>query len=124
MRPTFCFLWFVLSLTRSASRAVANGFNWAEGGHPNSVPWYVSTAGYGVLRNTWKPGAYSFGAPPPLPPFPPSLIFWRPQFLTHLFDLTSAGLQSASSVIAAHNETLRYDGFIMAVHEGSPAVNS
>jgi alpha-glucosidase len=38
-------------------------YNWEDGGHPNSAPWYVSSAGYGVLRNTWAPGAYSFAAP-------------------------------------------------------------
>lgn len=28
--------------------------------HPQ---WYLSSAGYGVLRNTWAPGAYSFTSP-------------------------------------------------------------
>ena len=28
-------------------------YNWDKNGHPNSAPWYLSTAGYGVLRNTW-----------------------------------------------------------------------
>ena len=38
-------------------------YNWDINGHPNSVPWYMSSAGYGVLRNTWAPGQYSFGSP-------------------------------------------------------------
>jgi len=42
---------------------IAVDYNWDDGGHPNSVPWFVSTAGYGVLRNTWAPGTYAFGAP-------------------------------------------------------------
>jgi hypothetical protein len=48
---------------RDASVTIAKDFNWADGGHPNSAPWYVSSAGVGVLRNTWAPGTYSFGAP-------------------------------------------------------------
>ncbi|MFJ5613502.1 NPCBM/NEW2 domain-containing protein [Streptomyces sp. NPDC093221] len=37
--------------------------NWNDGGHPNSVPFYLSTAGYGVFRNTYAPNTYSFGEP-------------------------------------------------------------
>ncbi|WP_161632068.1 NPCBM/NEW2 domain-containing protein [Nakamurella lactea] len=39
---------------------VANSFNWNEGGYNNSQPYYVSTAGYGVFRNTFAPGSYTF----------------------------------------------------------------
>jgi len=42
---------------------VANSFNWNEGGWNNSQPFYVSTAGYGVFRNTFAPGIYDFGSP-------------------------------------------------------------
>jgi len=38
-------------------------YNWDKNGHPNSAPWYLSTAGYGVLRNTWAPGTYTFSNP-------------------------------------------------------------
>ena len=38
-------------------------YNWAEDGHPNSVPFFVSTAGYGAMRNTWMPGSIDFGSP-------------------------------------------------------------
>lgn len=38
---------------------VADG-NWNEGGHPNPAPFYMSTKGYGVLRNTFAPGTYDF----------------------------------------------------------------
>lgn len=34
--------------------------NWDEGGHPNPAPFFMSTRGYGVLRNTFSPGAYDF----------------------------------------------------------------
>ena len=34
-----------------------------DGGHPNPAPWYISSAGYGCLRNTWAPGEYSFRNP-------------------------------------------------------------
>ncbi|MCX5383414.1 NPCBM/NEW2 domain-containing protein [Streptomyces sp. NBC_00083] len=37
--------------------------NWNDGGHPNSVPFYLSTAGYGVFRNTYAPNTYDFGQP-------------------------------------------------------------
>ena len=48
---------------RDQSINVSVSYDWDEGGNPNSVPWYVSTAGYGVLRNTWAAGTYSFMAP-------------------------------------------------------------
>jgi len=38
-------------------------YNWNEGGHPNSVPFYLSSAGYGVFRNTYAPGTYAFNDP-------------------------------------------------------------
>ncbi|MFI7101495.1 TIM-barrel domain-containing protein [Streptomyces sp. NPDC050161] len=37
--------------------------NWDDGGHPNSVPFYLSTAGYGVFRNTYAPNTYAFHDP-------------------------------------------------------------
>ena len=37
--------------------------NWNDGGAPNSQPFYASTAGYGVLRNTFAPGSYAFTDP-------------------------------------------------------------
>lgn len=33
---------------------------WNEGDRPNPAPFYFSSAGYGVLRNTWSDGAYDF----------------------------------------------------------------
>ncbi len=48
---------------REQTIKVAVSYNWDDGGHPNSAPFYVSTAGYGVLRNTLAPGSYSFTAP-------------------------------------------------------------
>ncbi|MFJ2187167.1 TIM-barrel domain-containing protein [Kitasatospora sp. NPDC087861] len=42
---------------------VANSTNWNEGGYNNSQPFYVSSAGYGVFRNTFAPGLYDFGSP-------------------------------------------------------------
>jgi len=35
-------------------------WNWEEGGAPNPAPFYMSTNGYGALRNTYAPGEYSF----------------------------------------------------------------
>jgi alpha-glucosidase len=48
---------------REQTIRVAVSYDWEDGGNPNSVPFYVSTAGYGVLRNTVAPGSYSFTAP-------------------------------------------------------------
>jgi alpha-glucosidase len=48
---------------RDATIKVAVSYDWNEGGNPNSVPFYLSTAGYGVLRNTLAPGDYTFSAP-------------------------------------------------------------
>ncbi|MER7859856.1 TIM-barrel domain-containing protein [Amycolatopsis japonica] len=38
-------------------------YNWNDGGAPNSQPFYASTAGYGVLRNTFAQGTYAFTEP-------------------------------------------------------------
>jgi alpha-glucosidase len=36
-------------------------YNWEDGGGPNPAPFFMSTSGYGALRNTYASGAYSFG---------------------------------------------------------------
>ena len=43
---------------RDKTVEVAVDYNWDDGGHPNSVPFYLSSAGYGVFRNTFAPGTY------------------------------------------------------------------
>ncbi|WP_371495785.1 NPCBM/NEW2 domain-containing protein [Kitasatospora sp. NBC_00374] len=48
---------------RDRTVQVSQDTNWNEGGHPNSVPFYLSSAGYGVFRNTWAPGTYAFTDP-------------------------------------------------------------
>ncbi|GAA0632925.1 hypothetical protein GCM10010174_62620 [Kutzneria viridogrisea] len=48
---------------RDQTVRVFNDDNWNDGGAPNSQPFYASTAGYGVLRNTFAPGNYSFTDP-------------------------------------------------------------
>ncbi len=42
---------------------VAVDYNWNDGGHPNSVPFYLSSAGYGVFRSTYAPNTYDFAEP-------------------------------------------------------------
>ncbi|MGV9306821.1 NPCBM/NEW2 domain-containing protein [Nonomuraea sp. NPDC003727] len=42
---------------------VAANHDWDDEGYPNAVPYYVSTAGYGVLRDTFAPGSYAFKQP-------------------------------------------------------------
>lgn len=39
---------------------IEKGNGWDDGGRPNPAPFYMSTSGYGVFRNTWDAGAYSF----------------------------------------------------------------
>ncbi|WP_328989103.1 NPCBM/NEW2 domain-containing protein [Kribbella sp. NBC_01245] len=48
---------------RGQTIEVARNFNWEDGGNPNASPYYMSTAGYGVLRNTFTPGSYAFNEP-------------------------------------------------------------
>lgn len=42
---------------------VGNNTDWDEGGYNNSQPFYISSAGYGVFRNTMTAGVYDFGSP-------------------------------------------------------------
>ena len=37
--------------------------SWNDGTTPNPAPFYMSTAGYGVFRNTMTPGSYAFLSP-------------------------------------------------------------
>jgi len=39
---------------------IAVSYNWDDGGCPNSVPFYLSSAGYGAFRHTFTPGRYVF----------------------------------------------------------------
>ncbi|GAB2630278.1 hypothetical protein GCM10009743_00880 [Kribbella swartbergensis] len=48
---------------RDQTIRISRDFNWEDGGNPNASPYYMSTAGYGVLRNTFSPGSYSFTEP-------------------------------------------------------------
>ncbi|MGH3734311.1 MAG: NPCBM/NEW2 domain-containing protein [Micromonosporaceae bacterium] len=48
---------------RGQTIKIERNFNWTDGGHPNASPYYMSSAGYGVLRNTFASGAYTFTAP-------------------------------------------------------------
>ncbi|MCX5202263.1 NPCBM/NEW2 domain-containing protein [Streptomyces sp. NBC_00237] len=50
---------------RGKTVEVGVDYNWNDGGHPNSVPFYLSTAGYGVYRNTYAPNTYDFGTSGP-----------------------------------------------------------
>ncbi|KAJ8708382.1 hypothetical protein PYW07_010507 [Mythimna separata] len=44
---------------------IINSNNWVDGGVTSPNPFYWSTNGYGILRNTWKPGTYDFGSKHP-----------------------------------------------------------
>ncbi|GAA0409921.1 hypothetical protein GCM10010357_33740 [Streptomyces luteireticuli] len=48
---------------RGRKTEVGVDYNWDDGGHPNSVPFYLSSAGYGVYRNTYAPNTYAFDDP-------------------------------------------------------------
>ena len=40
---------------------IANESSWTDGGVASPNPFYWTTAGYGVMRNTWRAGSYDFG---------------------------------------------------------------
>ncbi|CAH0403352.1 unnamed protein product [Chilo suppressalis] len=40
---------------------IVNTNNWIDGGVTSPNPFYWSSHGYGILRNTWQPGIYDFG---------------------------------------------------------------
>ncbi len=42
--------------------AIENTNNWVDGGVASPTPFYWSTAGYGVMAYTFRPGKYDFGA--------------------------------------------------------------
>lgn len=48
------------SIHTGATINVAKNFDWDDDGYPNSVPWYMTSGGYGMLRNTFERGSYNF----------------------------------------------------------------
>ncbi|XP_030034118.1 alpha-glucosidase 2 [Manduca sexta] len=44
---------------------IVNTNKWDDGGVTSPCPFFWSTYGYGVLRNTWQPGIYDFGTKTP-----------------------------------------------------------
>ena len=47
---------------KGQSIKIVNTNNWVDKGVASPNPFYWSTNGYGVVRNTWKPGEYDFGS--------------------------------------------------------------
>ena len=47
---------------KGKSIAIENTNNWVDGGVASPTPFYWSTAGYGLMWHTFKPGRYDFGA--------------------------------------------------------------
>lgn len=50
------------SIHTGATINIARNFDWDDDGYPNAVPYYMSSNGYGVLRNTFARGSYDFAA--------------------------------------------------------------
>ncbi|MGW8564875.1 TIM-barrel domain-containing protein [Isoptericola sp. NPDC055881] len=48
---------------RDETITISRDYDWDDGGNPNASPFYLSSNGYGVLRNTFAPGSYAFGDP-------------------------------------------------------------
>lgn len=48
------------SIHTGATINVARSYDWDDDGYPNAVPYYMTSAGYGVLRNTFARGTYAF----------------------------------------------------------------
>ncbi|MDR3339661.1 MAG: DUF4968 domain-containing protein [Candidatus Symbiothrix sp.] len=46
---------------------IADDGGWNDGAHPNPAPFYMSTAGYGVFRNTFAKGKYTFAGEDSIP---------------------------------------------------------
>ena len=45
---------------------IREGGGWDAGGRANPAPFWMSSKGYGALRNTYKPGSYNFSKTAPL----------------------------------------------------------
>lgn len=50
------------SIHTGATINIAKNFDWDDDGYPNAVPYYMSSNGYGALRNTFARGSYDFAA--------------------------------------------------------------
>ncbi|MFF2370484.1 NPCBM/NEW2 domain-containing protein [Agromyces sp. NPDC058110] len=50
------------SVHTGATINIARNYDWDDDGYPNAVPYYMSSNGYGVLRNTFARGSYDFAA--------------------------------------------------------------
>ncbi|WP_329200570.1 MULTISPECIES: TIM-barrel domain-containing protein [unclassified Streptomyces] len=48
---------------RGKTVPIAVDNKWRENDNASPAPFYMSTNGYGVMRNTWAPGSYGFNAP-------------------------------------------------------------
>ncbi|MFI8961958.1 TIM-barrel domain-containing protein [Streptomyces sp. NPDC053493] len=48
---------------RGKTVPVSGSNKWLENHNASPAPFYMSTNNYGVMRNTWAPGSYTFGAP-------------------------------------------------------------
>ncbi|WP_079070567.1 TIM-barrel domain-containing protein [Streptomyces sp. IMTB 1903] len=48
---------------RGKTVPIAVDNRWRENDNASPAPFYMSTNGYGVMRNTWAPGSYGFNAP-------------------------------------------------------------
>ncbi|MEV7521327.1 TIM-barrel domain-containing protein [Streptomyces sp. NPDC091371] len=48
---------------RDMTVPIAGDNTWKENSNASPAPFYMSSHGYGVLRNTWAPGSYAFTSP-------------------------------------------------------------
>lgn len=48
---------------RGKTVPISGSNKWLENHNASPAPFYMSTNGYGVMRNTWAPGSYTFGVP-------------------------------------------------------------
>jgi len=48
------------SVHTGATINIARNFDWDDDGYPNAVPYYMTSNGYGALRNTFARGTYAF----------------------------------------------------------------
>ncbi|PHV09017.1 glycosyl hydrolase [Janthinobacterium sp. BJB412] len=79
---------------KGKSLEVSYSGGWEEGDRPSPAPFYMSSRGYGVLRNTWSNGSYDFR----------SDEFITASHREHRFDAYYFVGGSIQSVLAAYTE--------------------
>lgn len=71
--------------------AIENTNNWVDGGVASPTPFFWTTAGYGVMAYTFRPGKYDFGATDP----GKNILFHETDYLDYFFMFGQREVMSA-----------------------------